>query len=111
MEKIYTYSPEEEEAMNRKFGYTEEQIDGLSYKQYQYSIGIPEILGWFRWTFHKACPRCQTKLIWKKELTYLGLCRPGHATGGTDFRKAYRVSRILVCPDCHTKFSICDKRV
>lgn len=111
MEKVYKYSKEEEEKINQDLGYTQEQIEGYWQEQREYTIGIQEIIGWFRWTFHKQCPHCQkVKLIWKNELEYMGLKLPPNCTSASKLNKTYKYTRILVCPQCNSKFYIFDKR-
>lgn len=111
MEKIYTYTKEEEERINRELGYTKEQAENYFQKQYQYSFGIGEIAGFIRWAFNRQCPHCKNgKLVWKKELTYIGLRLPPNCTKASKYNKTYEVKRILLCPDCGAKFSLCDKR-
>lgn len=100
MKKIYKYTIEEENEINHRLGYGSKELNHIcSKKQYQYTIGISEILKCFKLCRYKKCEKCNSNLIFVKEFVYAGLRHPPNATGG-DHEKTYEVVYRKYCPDC-----------
>ncbi len=100
MRKIFVYSLDEEEQINKELGYTQKDYDKLSVKkQWAWTVGIPEIKDFIRRYKQKVCPTCNSKLEGVKECTYIGFRNPPGATGGS-YEKTYEVVRKRYCPNC-----------
>ncbi len=112
MRKVYIYSKEEEEQINRELGYTQKDYDNDPYRdefhnrygeQQQYTLTLTSIKRFIYNLFHNKCPECYVKLERIKELKYLGFRHAAGATGG-NYKKAYKVTYVRECPKCHKRY-------
>lgn len=112
MRKVYIYSKEEEERINRELGYTQEDYDNYPYgdelhnkdgEQQQFTISVKSIKKAVFNLFHSKCPDCNVKLERIKELRYVGFRYAAGATGG-NYQKAYKVNYVRECPQCHKRY-------
>lgn len=112
MRKVYIYPKEEEEQINRQFGYTQEDYDNYVYgaelhnkygEQQQFTIDLTSIRKANYNLFHSKCPECNVKLERIKELRYVGF---RHAVGATcgNYKKAYEITYVRECPQCHKRY-------
>ncbi len=112
MRKVYIYSKEEEEQINRELGYTQEDYDNYLYRdeihnkhgeQQQFTVTLSSIKKSIYNLFHNKCPQCNVKLERIKELRYVGFRHPVNATGG-NYKKAYEVTYVKECPKCKKRY-------
>ena len=112
MRKIYIYSKEEEEQINKELGYTPQDYSNYPYndelhnkygEQLQLTISMSSIKKAIYNLFHRQCPDCHVKLERIKELRYIGFRHHAGATGG-NYKKAYKVSYARECPQCHKRY-------
>lgn len=112
MRKVYIYSQEEEEQINRELGYTEKDYENYPYRdephnkygeQQQFTISLTSIKKSIYNLFHSKCPECNVKLERIKELRYVGFRFAAGATGG-NYKKAYKVTYVRECPKCKKRY-------
>ena len=112
MRKVYIYSKEEEEQIDRGLGYTQEDYDNYPYRddfhnkygeQQQFRISIASIKKAIYYLFHRRCLECDEKLERVKELKYIGFRHRAGATGG-NYQKAYKVTYVRECPKCLKRY-------
>lgn len=108
--KIYIYSEEEEEQINKELGYTQEDYDHYVgefhdkyHEQQQFTIDLSAMKKQFYYFFHPKCPNCNVKLEKIKELRYVGFRNKAGATDGS-YHKTYEVTYHRTCPICHKRF-------
>lgn len=100
LKKVYKYSKEQEKEIDIENGYTQKQLDRVkSFEHFQIVLNDEQILSFFEEKKKKKCSICNTKLVWAKECSYIGIRHPNRSTIG-DYSKAYKVTFKKYCPNC-----------
>lgn len=95
MRKVYIYSFEEEEKINKELGYTQKDYDNFKgnfyehnryQEQQQFTVDFSSIKKSIYNLFHPKCSECEVKLEKIKELRYAGFRHQVGAAVGTILR-------------------------